>query len=260
MIKNHNKCNLHPVSAPVILISLIFFATLMLSNLAKASELPVAPTNLKAHVDSTTSVILTWKASSNGTIYHKYMVYRDNNLIASLGPVLSYSDTELTAETIYSYTVSACDIWNDCSEKSASATVQTPNPNSSMSASASTAGPITAQTIMGMLTVDSNDMSKLGSVFVAAIMPSNLGGGAYFLNSSLEWVQFTSCDKAPAYLTTTLSTHDKISIIATPTDLSEIVGAQIYIGYGIAGSLSPAGTACNNMLNNGTYNLAHTIE
>lgn len=259
-MRNLNKCNSHPVSAQMMLMSLICFATLVLSSLAKASELPVAPTNLKAHVDSTTSVTLTWKASSNGTIYHKYMVYRDNGLIASLGSVLSYSDTELTADRIYSYTVSACDIWNDCSEKSATATVQTPNPNSSMSASASTAGPITAQTIMGMLTVDSNDMSKLGSVFVAAIMPSNLGGGAYFLNSSLEWVQFTSCDKAPAYLTTTLSTHDKISIIATPTDLSEIVGAQIYIGYGIAGSLSPTGTACNNMLNNGTYNLAHTIE
>ncbi len=260
MMRNLNTCSSNPVSAPVILISLIFFATLMLSSLAKASELPVAPTNLKAHVDSTTSVTLTWKASSNGTIYHKYMVYRDNSLIASLGSVLSYSDTELTADRIYSYTVSACDIWNDCSEKSASATVQTPNPNSSMSVSTSTSGPITAQTIMGMLTVDSNDMSKLGSVFVAAIMPSNRGGGAYFLNSSLAWVPFTGCDKAPAYLTTTLSTHDKITILATPTDLSDIAGTQIYIGYGVAGSLSPTGTACNNMLNKGTYNLAHTIE
>ncbi|MEQ1816730.1 MAG: fibronectin type III domain-containing protein [Nitrosomonas sp.] len=260
MMRNLNKCNSHPVSAPVILISLIFFATLMLSNLAKASELPVAPTNLKAHADSTTSVTLTWKASSNGTIYHKYMVYRDNSLIASLGSVLSYSDTELTADRIYSYTVSACDIWNDCSDKSASATVQTPNPNSSMSVSASTSGPITAQTIMGMLTVDSNDMGKLGSVFVAAILPNNLGGGAYFLNSSLEWKQFTSCDKAPAYLTTTLSTHDKISIIATPTDLSESVGIEIFIGYGLGSVLSPSGSTCTNMLNNGTYNLAHTIE
>ncbi|WP_394808299.1 hypothetical protein [Nitrosomonas sp.] len=129
-----------------------------------------------------------------------------------------------------------------------------------MSVSASTSGPITAQTIMGMLTVDSNDMSKLGSVFVAAIMPSNRGGGAYFLNSSLAWVPFTGCDKAPAYLTTTLSTHDKISIIATPTDLSESVGIKIFIGYGLGSVLSPAGSACTNMLNNGTYNLAHTIE
>ncbi|WP_292995371.1 hypothetical protein [Nitrosomonas sp.] len=129
-----------------------------------------------------------------------------------------------------------------------------------MSVSSSTSGPITAQTIMGMLTVDSNDMGKLGSVFVAVILPNNVGGGAYFLNSSLEWKQFTSCDNTPAYLTTTLSTHDKISIIVTPTDLSNIAGTQIYIGYGLGSVLSPAGFACTNMLNNKTYNLAYTIK
>ena len=257
MIKNHNTDSSHPVSAPMILMSLIFFATLMLSSLTKASELPVAPTNLKAHIDSTTSVTLTWKASSNGTIYDKYMVYRNNILIASLGPVLSYSDTELAAETTYSYTVSACDIWNDCSEKSASATVQTPAPSSLMSASASTSGPITAQTIMGMLTVGSYDMGKLGSVFVAVIFP---GREVYFLNSSQVWEPFTSCDNAPAYLTTSLFTHDKISILATPHNLSDHAGVKFYIGYGLAGSLSPAGTACSNMLGSGTYNLVHTIE
>lgn len=260
MMRNLNTCSSNPVSAPVILISLIFFATLMLSSLAKASELPSAPTNLKAHVDSTTSATLTWKASSNETALTQYKVYRDGSLIASLGRVVSYSDTELTAGTSYTYTVTACDVWNDCSEKSASATVQTPIPSNKMSASVSVPGPITAQTIMGMLTVDSVNMGKLGSVFVAAIIPSNLGGGVFFLNSSLNWTSFTNCASTSAYLTTTLSTHDKISIIATPTDLSTLEGTQIIIGYGLASNLSPAGTACTNMLNNATYDVVYTIN
>lgn len=241
-------------------INLIFFAMLMLSNLVKASALPEAPTNLKAHVDSTTSVTLTWIASSNGTIYHQYKVYRDKSLIASLGSVLSYSDTELTAGTSYSYTVTACDEWNDCSEKSAAATVQTPIPNYPMSVSANMDGPITAQTITGMLTVNSNDMGKLGSVFVAAILPSSSGGKVYFLNSSLNWVAYTGCIDAPAYLTTRLSTHDKISIFATPKNLSEFAGAQIYIGYGLGSGLFLTETACKNMINNSTYGLASTIK
>ncbi len=257
MMRNLNTCSSNPVSAPVILISLIFFATLMLSSLAKASELPSAPTNLKAHVDSTTSVTLTWKASSNETALTQYKVYRDNSLIASLGRVVSYSDTELTAGTSYSYTVTACDEWNDCSEKSASATVQTPIPSNKMSVAASVSGPITAQTIMGMLTVDSVNMGKLGSVFVAAIIPNV---GVYFLNSSLKWSSFITCASTPAYLTTTLSTHEKIPVVPTPTDLSTLVGAEIVIGYGLGGSLSPAGTACNNMITNGTYDVVYTIE
>lgn len=256
MVKNHNKCNSHPVSAQMIHLSLIFFATLMLNSLARASEIPLIPTNLKAHVDSSTSVTLTWTASSNETALTQYKVYRDGNLIASLGRVVSYSDTELTAETSYSYTVTACDEWNDCSEKSASVTVQTPNPDSRMSAAISVSGPITAQTIMGMLTVDSVNMGKLGSVFVAAIIPS---AGVFFLNSSLKWSLFTTCASAPAYLTTKLSTHEKIPVVPLSTDLSALVGAQIIIGYGLGGSLSPAGTACTNMLNNGTYNTAYTI-
>jgi hypothetical protein len=62
-----------------------------------------------------------------------------------------------------------------------------------------------------------------------------------------------------AYLTTTLSSHEKIPVIPNLTDLSGLVGAQIDIGYGVVGSLSMSGTACNNMLNNATYDLVHTI-
>ncbi|MBZ0093368.1 MAG: hypothetical protein K8F27_14250 [Sulfuricellaceae bacterium] len=121
-------------------------------------------------------------------------------------------------------------------------------------------GPITAQTISASIVPAGNDLGKQGSVFVAAVLPASLGGGVFFESSSGAWTAFTSCATAPAYTTGSLASVSNIAVVGTAGDLSSLVGTQVYVGYGTGGALSPAGTACNSMLSNGTYNLSYTIK
>ncbi|RSM83561.1 chitinase [Kibdelosporangium aridum] len=65
--------------------------------------IPVAPTGLNASAANSTSVNLTWSGPSNAT---SYRVYRNNQLVASPTGT-SHTDTGLTANTTYSYQVSA---------------------------------------------------------------------------------------------------------------------------------------------------------
>ncbi|CAM4059973.1 chitinase [Kibdelosporangium persicum] len=65
--------------------------------------IPAAPTGLSANATSPTSASLSWNGPSNAT---SYRVYRNNQLVAS-PTASSYSDSGLTAETTYSYQVSA---------------------------------------------------------------------------------------------------------------------------------------------------------
>ncbi|MHB9117882.1 MAG: hypothetical protein ACYC2R_06380 [Burkholderiales bacterium] len=125
---------------------------------------------------------------------------------------------------------------------------------------ATVSGPITAQTITASIVPAGNDQGKQGSVFVAAVLPASLGGGVFFENSSGAWTAFTSCATAPAYTTGSLATVSNIAVVGTAGDLSSLVGTQVYVGYGTGGALSPAGTACNSMLSNGTYSLSYTIK
>lgn len=67
---------------------------------------PAAPTNLSASAVSCSQVNLSW--SDNSGNEEGYKVYRNGNLIATLGTgVTSYQDTGLSASTTYSYTVKA---------------------------------------------------------------------------------------------------------------------------------------------------------
>lgn len=125
---------------------------------------------------------------------------------------------------------------------------------------ATVTGAITAQTISASVVPAGNDQGKQGSVFVAAVLPASLGGGVFFMNSSSAWTQFTSCATAPVYSTGALGSVSNIPVISTAANLTSLVGTQVYVGYGTGGALSPAGTACNSMLTNGTYGLAYTIQ
>ncbi|WP_239250550.1 fibronectin type III domain-containing protein, partial [Candidatus Nitrotoga sp. M5] len=79
---------------------------------------PTVPTGLSAVPISSTQINLSWTASTDNVGVSGYKVYRDGSLVGS--PVTtSYSDTNLTASTSYSYTVSACDAANNCSAQTA---------------------------------------------------------------------------------------------------------------------------------------------
>jgi len=118
-------------------------------------------------------------------------------------------------------------------------------------------GPISSQKISverpwQMLSI--NDRCKQVSVFVAASFPSGSPlPGIYFLNGTGIWVQFSSCDTAPAYFTGGFEqlVNYEIPVVPVPSDLSAFIDTALYMGYGIPGNM----TACENMLYEGKYSL-----
>lgn len=107
------------------------------SNIAKADisdDLvpPTVPTNVALNALTSNSIRITWNGSTDqGTGVKSYRIYRNNaaNSIAEVTST-SYTDTNLLAETIYTYRVSARDNANNESAKSSSASVKTPaDPN-----------------------------------------------------------------------------------------------------------------------------------
>lgn len=124
---------------------------------------------------------------------------------------------------------------------------------------ATASGSITGKTVSAELTIKSADQGAHGSIFVAVVLPSSLGGGAYFLSDLGKWVPYSTCSTTPAYLSGVLPNSLVIPVVSS-FDLSGLVGAQVYVGYGGADPLGAApGAACSYMLSNGTYFLAYTV-
>lgn len=80
------------------------------------TQAPTIPTGLKATPVSSTQVNVEWTASTDSVGVSAYKLYRDGQLYAVLGNVVSFSNTAVTADkTRYSYALAACDAANNCS-------------------------------------------------------------------------------------------------------------------------------------------------
>ncbi len=90
------------------------------------TQAPTAPGALTASGTTTTSVSLTWSASTDNTGVTGYDVYRGANKVNS-APVTGtvYTDSGLTADTAYSYTVRARDAAGNVSPPSTPASART---------------------------------------------------------------------------------------------------------------------------------------
>jgi chitodextrinase len=87
---------------------------------------PTVPTNLTATTSSSTRADLSWGSSNDNVGIAGYNLYRNGTLLTSLGVVNSYSDTNLTLGTTYSYQVKARDAAGNLSNFSSTAVVTTP--------------------------------------------------------------------------------------------------------------------------------------
>lgn len=87
---------------------------------------PTAPTNLSATAPASTRVDLTWAASTDNTGVTNYSVYRDGSLLSGSVTGTSFSDTTVSPQTSYSYTVVARDTVGNLSEPSSPVGVTTP--------------------------------------------------------------------------------------------------------------------------------------
>ena len=89
---------------------------------------PTVPTGLSSTAISSSQISLAWTASTDNVGVTLYRVYRNGILVSLLGNVTSYIDSGLAASTLYSYTISACDVVGNCSAQSALASITTPAP------------------------------------------------------------------------------------------------------------------------------------
>jgi len=87
---------------------------------------PSAPTGLTAGTPTSTSVSLSWTASTDNVGVTGYDVYRGTTLVGS-SSTTSYSVTGLTAATTYSFTVKAKDAAGNVSASSSALSVTTAN-------------------------------------------------------------------------------------------------------------------------------------
>jgi len=94
---------------------------------------PSVPTGVTATAQSETSILVSWTASTDNIGVTGYKVYRNASQVGT-SATTSYTDTGLTANTCYSYTVSAYDAANNNSAQSSPAVVKytiAPTPTSS---------------------------------------------------------------------------------------------------------------------------------
>ncbi len=94
------------------------------TNLASDTTAPSVSTNLKATPVSTSQINLSWTASTDNTAVTGYNIYRGGTKIATANKT-SYSNTSLTANTSYSYTVSAYDAAGNISAQTAAVSATT---------------------------------------------------------------------------------------------------------------------------------------
>ena len=106
--------------------SLVRSATFALTVTAPVdTTAPTVPTKLTATAVSLSQINLTWTASTDAVGVVGYRIYRNGTLIGSTGAT-TYQNTDLAANTMYSYRVSAYDAANNESAKSATASEKTP--------------------------------------------------------------------------------------------------------------------------------------
>lgn len=251
---------------------------------ARDIHLPTVPAGLTATAVSATRIDLAWTPATDSVGVTQYKIYRTYyNSCVSTGettclawysstmllptlagtpPAASYTDTGLRPSSPYDYSVQACNAAGNCSAQSVavSATTQpVPTDRAAPAATGAVTGPITNQTITITMTPPQNmvDLWWVG-VYVAAITPSSMGGGAYLLAANGGWIPFTTCASAPSAFIGTLGATLQLKVVPTPTDLSALTGTSIYVGYGIGGETFA--DTCSDMLDHSTMVKAYTIN
>ncbi len=85
---------------------------------------PSTPAGLLATAVSSSQINLSWSASTDDVAVTGYRIYRDNALVTTVVG-LNYSDTGLSASTLYAYVVSAIDAASNESLRSATSSATT---------------------------------------------------------------------------------------------------------------------------------------
>ena len=80
---------------------------------------PSVPTGLAAATPSSTSVALTWTASTDNTGVTGYDVFRDGALLTTIAPATTYTDSTVQPASTHTYTLRARDVAGNVSAPTA---------------------------------------------------------------------------------------------------------------------------------------------
>ncbi len=197
---------------------------------------PSAPTGLQVTGTTSSSVSLSWSASTDNVGVTAYDVYRGTTKVGS-PTTTSYSDTGLTASTAYSYSVRARDAAGNVSSASSSVSATT----SAASSGSGTAGAVKVQ-------YKNNDTAVGDNAIKPALQVVNTGSTSVSLSTVTVRYWFTRdsaqtvnafCDYAApgcANLTT------KVVVLSTPR-----TGADAYLEVGFTGGTLAAGASTGEM-------------
>lgn len=110
---------------------------------------------------------------------------------------------------------------------------------------ASPSGPLTARVLTATVQAASADVNRSRQVFVAAILGSQI-----FFRTAAGWQLWTG-GSFPAYFSGALPSQMTIPVLDGSLDVSGVVGAQVYVGYGTDGL---------EMLANNRYAGVYTVQ
>jgi hypothetical protein len=239
---------------------------------------PTTPTGVTAKADSATSVTLSWTASTdaNGPGLAGYYIIRNGTTIAQLpgstSSAITYTDTTVTANTTYSYTIEAYDIASppNVSAQSSAASVTTPvgtnatppTTPTDLDASAVSSSQInlnwSASTanvgVEGYYVYRSTHNHRHSTYSLVATVPTNSYGNTNLSAKTTYYYYVVAFDSAgrsgkssivnavtKAHSSTTTTVHGKVTSTTTQNPLS-----GVYVRTGIRGTANGAATSYTN--------------
>lgn len=107
---------------------------------------PSVPANVQAVATSSSQVSVSWDAATDNVGVASYKLYRNGNVIATVTNGTTYTDSNLTANTAYTYTVAAMDAAGNTSPQSTPVAVTTLSDTTAPSAPANLSASATSST------------------------------------------------------------------------------------------------------------------
>jgi pullulanase len=229
------------------------------SQSGSGTSAPTVPTNLAAGTVTSSSVSLSWTASSSSAGVAGYNVFRNGTKVGT-STTTSYTDTGLSASTSYSYAVEAYDSSGDTSAMSASVTITTlaaqpPTVPTNLTATAIT---YTSVTLSWTASTSSAGVAgyniirngtKVGTSTSTSYMDTGLSPStSYSYTVSAYDASGNTSDASAAFTVTTLA----ISAPTVPSGLSagSITASSIVLSW--TASSSPVGVVGYKVFRNGT--------
>jgi hypothetical protein len=171
-------------------------------------------------------VNLTWSASTDNVAVASYKIFRDGNLVGTVGPQTSFSDNGVAPNTTYGYTLQAVDWKGNPSGLSAPLGVTTPP-----------AAPIFSDGF------ESGDLSNWDTVSGLTVESTNRLDGSYSAESISDGTTLSDAQKTLPSAQPNLYYELHFKIVSPPAS-----GSSAYLGWFRTANPAPSGAKAGAIL------------